>query len=569
MKLPFHLPRRHDLKGDAVAGLTVGLAQIPNAMAMAILATVKPVYGLNTLVVGTPLGALFAGSGFMTVTTTAALALASADALSGVDETQRIPALLVLTFLIGAFQLTFGLLRLGWVTRFVSNSVMIGFVTGISILIILSQLGDLTGYDSEYSNKVRQAIDLVFHIDEISWVTLAVGVFTVGLILLFDRTRVAKFSLVFAFAISTAVVAVGGWSAVALVSSISEIPNSLPSFDLPDLKLAFDLVLPALALAIIGLVQGAGVSHSVPNPDGRYGDPSRDFVAQGVANLAGGVFRGMPIGGSVSASALNVSSGARSRWAGVYAGLFVAIALLAFGDVIEQVPLTTVAALLIVAGAESLRPAAVVEVWRTTWASRVIMVFTFTLTLLVPIQYAVFAGVAIATIQYIYSASLDVRVRELVALPDGRFEEQSPPERVPDESVTLLAIYGSIFYAATTVLEGLLPDPHGSHRGVVVLRLRGRGHVGSSAIDLIRRYAMALQEGGGTLILEGVDHEMRQQLDRTGITELLGEKAIFSAHRVVFQSAAEALAYGQHWLEDERQTDGATEDAPQGDQEDS
>ena len=143
----------------------------------------------------------------------------------------------------------------------------------------------------------------------------------------------------------------------------------------------------------------------------------------------------------------------------MYAGLFVAIALLLFGDAIEQVPLTTVAALLIVAGAGSLRPAAVAEVWHTNWASRVSMVVTLVLTLTVPIQYAVFTGVVIATVQYVYSASLDVRVRELVQLADGGFEERRPPERVPDESVTLLDIYGSVFYAATTVLEGLLARP--------------------------------------------------------------------------------------------------------------
>ena len=569
MKPPFHLPRRHDLKGDVVAGLTVGLAQIPNAMAMAILATIKPVYGLNTLVVGTPLGALFGGSALMTVTTTAALALATADALSGVSDSQRVGALLMLTALVGAFQLTFGLLRLGWVTRFVSNAVMVGFVTGISILIVLSQLGDLTGYYSEYENKIAKGIDILLHPGEIDLPTLLVGLATIGLILLLGHTRVRKFAMVIAFAVSTAVVAIGGWSSILLVSSIGAIPDSLPTIEVPTFELAMGLIVPALAVAIIGLVQGAGVSHSVPNPDGTYGDPSRDFVGQGVANLAGGFFRGMPIGGSVSASALNVSSGARSRWAGVYAGLFVAIALVLFSGAIEKVPLTTVAALLIVAGAGSLRPAAVTEVWRTSWASRVAMVLTLALTLTVPIQYAVFTGVVIATMQYLYSASLDVRVRELIPLPEGGFEERRPPERVPDESVILLDIYGSVFYAATTVLEGLLPDPHGSRRGVVVLRLRGRGHVGSSAIDLITRYATALQEGGGALILEGVDHDMREQLDRTGVTELLGEEAVFKAHRVVFKSATEALAYGQNWLDNDRRSDGESENALQGDQEDS
>ena len=372
-------------------------------MASAILATVKPVNGLNTLVLGTPIGALFAGSVFMTVTTTGAISLAVADALGKSDSSERVAMLIVLTLLVGVIQLALGLLRLGWITKFVSNSVMVGFITGVCILIILGQLGDLTGYSSEYSNKVAKTVDLLFHLGEIDWPTLAVGLATIGLILLLDRTAVRKFSMVLAFAAAT--VGVRPWSGSPPWPSSADI--------------ASDPVEPAAVRAcptsptcrssssrrspspLIGLVQGAGVSKSVPNPDGTYGDASRDFVAQGAANAVMGFFSGMPMGGSVSASALNVSSGARSRWANVYAGVIVAVVLLLFGSYVEKVPLPTVAALLIVAAAASLKPDAFMEVWRTNWASRIIMLFTLALTLAVPIQYAVLAGVVVSTLQHI------------------------------------------------------------------------------------------------------------------------------------------------------------------------
>ena len=183
MKSPIDLPRGRDVKNDLIAGLTTGLVQIPDAMATAILAAVQPVNGLNTLVVGTPIGALFAGSVFMTVTTTGAIALAVADAVGKVGADERTGLLIMLTLMVGVIQLAFGLLKLGWITKFVSNSVMVGFITGVCILIILGQLGDLTGYSSEYSNKVVKTVDLVLHFDEVSWTTLAVGLVTVGLIL--------------------------------------------------------------------------------------------------------------------------------------------------------------------------------------------------------------------------------------------------------------------------------------------------------------------------------------------------------------------------------------------------
>jgi sulfate permease, SulP family len=544
VKLPVDLPRRPDLRGDLIAGLTVGLVQIPNAMAMAILALVKPVNGLNTLIVGTPVGAVFAGSVFMTVTTTGAISLAVGEAMSGSDQGQRTSLLIALTLMVGLIQLTLGLLKLGWVVKFVSNSVMVGFITGVCILIILSQVGDLTGSSSERSNKVAKTVDILAHPSDISWTTLAVGLATVALILLIGRTPARKFAMVLAFAVATLLVAVFGLDSVMLVGDIAAIPSSLPSIEAPHIALYLGLIVPAFAIAAIGLIQGAGVSKSVPNHAGEYGDTSRDFIAQGVANAACSFVRGMPIGGSVSASALNFTSGARSRWASVYAGILVALVLVLFGDYVEKVPLATVAALLIVAAAEALHPAAFMEVWRTNWASRLIMLLTLILTLTVPIQYAVLVGVVLSTIQYVSSASLDIRVRRLVREGEGRFREEDPPARLPDGEVTILDIYGSVFYAAAPVLEDKLPAARGTHRACLVLRLRGRGELGSTAIHLLREYTKELQEGGGCLLLTGVGHHMMDQLRRTGLVGLLGEHAVFPAHHLVYQSTEEAYEEG-------------------------
>jgi sulfate permease, SulP family len=545
MRSPLCLPKIKDVKGDLSAGLTNGLVQIPDVMASAILATVKPVNGLNTLVLGTPVGALFAGSVFMTVTTTGAISLAVADALGTTESSQRMAMLIVLTVIVGAIQLALGLLRLGWITKFVSNSVMVGFITGVCILIILGQLGDLTGYSSEYSNKVAKTIDLLLHIGDVDWPTLAVGLATVALILLLDRTAVRKFSMVLAFAAATVVTAAIGSASVALVGDIAAIPSSLPQFKMPDLSYLPQLIVPAIAIAAIGLVQGAGVSKSVPNPDGTYGDASRDFVAQGAANAVMGFFRGMPVGGSVSASALNVSSGARSRWANVYAGILVAVVLLLFGSYVEKVPLPTVAALLIVAAAASLKPDAFMEVWRTNWASRLIMLVTLALTLAVPIQYAVLAGVVLSTIQHVSSSSLDIKVRRLVPAGEGRFAEEEPPERLPDDEVTIIDIYGSVFYADADAIDAKLPAVLGTRRAVLVVRLRGRGELGSSVIGLLRSWAEQLQEGGGALLLAGVGERMSDQLERTGIEELLGRDSIFPARSLVYRSTQEAFDAGR------------------------
>ena len=152
------------------------------------------------------------------------------------------------------------------------------------------------------------------------------------------------------------------------------------------------LLVDAIALAIIALVQGAGVSKAYPNPDGNYPDSSRDFVGQGAANIGAGLFQGMPIGGSVSTTALNVSSGAKSRWANIFSGLIVVLAVLLFSQAVSMVAMPAMAGLLIVAGFQSIKRERIHDIWVTGWAPRVVMVVTLVLTLAIPLQQAVFLG---------------------------------------------------------------------------------------------------------------------------------------------------------------------------------
>ena len=148
-------------------------------------------------------------------------------------------------------------------------------------------------------------------------------------------------------------------------------------------------MLPALSIAIIGLVQGAGVSQGTPNPDGRYPDVSRDFLGQGAANMATSLVGGIPAGGSVSGTALIVGAGARSRWANIFVGLFVALIVLLAAPLVERVPMPALAALLIVAGFQGLRVEQAVMAWKTGRISRLVMLVTFVATLIVPLQFAV------------------------------------------------------------------------------------------------------------------------------------------------------------------------------------
>jgi SulP family sulfate permease len=550
------LPSRADLPHDLLAGFTLGVTQIGLALAYTIVAGVPPVHGLYATMTGTPVGALTAGTQRMAMVTTAALSLTVGASLAHLPEGQKVPGLVVLTLLTGLMMLAAGLLRGGGLTRFISNAVMVGFMTGVAVQIVLSQLGAFTGFSSGYENKVVKAGDLVAHAGRVDPATLALGLATVAVVLVVGRTKAKLFAMAVALVAGTALALLPALSGVATIGDIAPVAAGFPTPQVPDLSLVPELLVPALSLTIIGLVQGAGISRSVRNRDGHHGDVSRDFSAQGLANVAAGFFGGATVGGSVAATAVNMSAGARTRWAAVFAGVLIVLLVVLAAPLVAAVPQAVTAGIVIVAAMASIKPRTIGEIWAADRVSAGVMAATFALVLVIPLQYAVLAGTAIAVLKYIYLSSVDITVVELDIDDHGRCREGEPPKTLADGSVTVLDIYGSLFFAAGPKVKELLPDPAGARRAVVVLRLRGRGTLHSASLALIRDYAATLAAGGGRLYLAGVGSEMREQLERTGLLQTLGEDAVLSATEQAYGSCRLAEERGQSWLSGDAGGDG-------------
>ena len=218
------------------------------------------------------------------------------------------------------------------------------------------------------------------------------------------------------------------------------------------------LLIPAMSLALVGLIQGAGISANFPNDDGRYPDASRDFTGQGVANIASGIFEGMPVGGSVSASSLNKAAGARTRYSLVIAGVVMAVIIVALGDLLDQVAMPALAGLLIVVGFRTISPADFGSVWRTGACKRSSSPTTFVLTMMIPIQYAVLIGVGLSVLLYVAGQSNKVTIRRRVPLRMGTWSRPSRPPMLPANEVVILQPYGSMFFAAAPMFEDSLPS---------------------------------------------------------------------------------------------------------------
>ena len=525
-------PDRRNLGADLVAGATFAIVNVPQGMANAVLATVNPVAGLYALMIAMPVGALFTGSVFMNVSTTGALSVAAGEALYPFEGADKIGALAALVLMVGAFQLVFGLLRFGRLIRFVSNAVMTGFITGIAFLIMFGSVPDITGYASGQPNHLLRLADTALSWRILEAETVALGLATVGLILAFQRTRLARFALILALAVVTGLALVagqlpGGGTAV-LVGDIATIPRSLPYPVLPDLAHLPGLALPAFAIAIIGLIQGAGVGQSYPNPDGTFPDTSRDFVGQGAANLAAGAFGAIPSGGSMSGTAVTVQAGARSRWANIFAGAFVVVIVLALVDLVKLVPMAGLGGLLLVVGFQNIQPDAIRAVWAAGRPARAAMGTTFVATLFLPLQFAILIGVALSFLLQILRMSNRVELREYELVEGGFPVERPAPAALGPGEVRVLRIRGALFFASAQVLEPQLPDVAAARGTTLILILRDVDDLGSTVIRLLGRYAAALRRVGGTLMLAGVSEELRGQLERTGLAAALGPDNIFT-----------------------------------------
>ena len=539
-----------NLPADLVSGAVGALIAIPDAIAAALLAGVNPTNVFNSLMTGTPVGSLLTGSQFMNIAPTSAMMLAVADALVDFDDSQMLSALFTLTLMVGLFQLVLGLLKLGKFTQFISNTVMIGFLTGVAVLVILGQLGDLTGYDSESSSTVAQAVDTLLHPGQWDLPSLLTGLVTVALILLFNRTRLKNFSMALAMIIGTAGVLLLGLDSVALVGDATPVTGSIPTPVLPDLALIPGLALSALAIGLIGLIQASGVSQTIPNPDGGYADASRDFTAQGISNVVAGTFQGVPLGGSLGGTGVTMSTGAKSRWANDFLGLFVAVFVLLFAFLVDLVAMPTIAAILIVVGIEIINSEEVRDIWDIQLSKRIILVITFVATLFLPIAQAVFIGIFLSFIDYIYSSSRNVKLFVVKPTETGTLVEEPAPAELPDNSVTIIFAQGSTYFAAARTIQDLLPSAKGVQRAVVIGRMRGTDQIGSTLISVLERYAAELRANGGRLMLSGVHENVYEQLLRTETTESVPEDAIYMATNILGESTKRAVAAAQAWLDE-------------------
>ncbi|HVK60107.1 MAG TPA: SulP family inorganic anion transporter [Bdellovibrionales bacterium] len=517
---------------DFTASLTGAIATIPDAMASAVIAGVSPMHGLYAAMIGTPVAALFASSALVTVTSTSALSLLTKSGLAGIPDDKVVQGLIILTLLTGLIQLLLGFMKLGFLTYFVSNSVMTGFLTGVSVLILLGTIPSLLGFHSEQTRNVLKFFDLVSHPEAVNYRVASVAVLSITLYFLFSKMKIGRVDLskiasILVIVLVTTIVAMLPWFDVKTLGETLGGEGLLPKFEVPDFSLVASLVGPAIAIASIGLIQGAGVSQATPNPDGSLPSLSRDFLSQGAGNVASGMIQGLPVGGSLSATAMMKGAGIQSRWGNVFLGIVLFLILLACKPLLSFIPETVIDSLLFIFVAYSLRPKRVKVVWNTGLVARLTMLFSFITTLWLPLQVAVGLSIILSFLIFVFRSSDQVHVVEVETNPEGFMQERKAPKDLPSHATTILIPYGSLFFAGARVFEQKLPSADGAVDASAILSLRGRREVGSTFIEAAARYSEKLRRNGGRLILTGVSREILSQLSRTRTLDVIGSGNVF------------------------------------------
>lgn len=545
--------QRKHLRSDAKAGLVLGIESVPDGLASGLLAGVNPIAGLYGYLFGMVGASFFTSASFMAVQATGAMAIIVADVdLAGRPDPAR--SLFTLSIVTGVVMIIAGILHLGTVLRFVSKAVMTGFIAAVGINIVLGQLNTFTGYDASGKNRVARTFDLVFHFWKIDLATTAVGAVTIVLIVLLRRTKLGSLGLVVAVAAGSGLAA--GLNAlgshVLTVQGVADVPRSLPFLSMPVFREMPGFIIPALSLAFVGLVQGAGISAGIPNPDGTFSNTSRDFVGQGVGNVAAGLFQGMPVGGSMSASSLVVASGARSRLALPIAGIVMAIVIVGFGPLVNQIAMPALAGLLIVIGVGTVKPHELRSVAKTGVVQATVMVTTLVLTMLIPLQYAVLVGVGIATILQVVRQANQLTMKRIVFSDDGRRREEKPPTEIARDEVIVLQPYGSVFFATAPALEQQIPAvTPASRHAVVIFRFRGASEIGATLSAVIIRYARALRAVDGKLVIVTDNPHIRRQLRATGVMDDLGEENFYLGSEWLGETVRRAYDEALDWVASE------------------
>lgn len=519
----------HAFQKDLISGVIVGIIAIPLGMAFAIASGVKPEYGLYTTIIAGILISLFGGSRFQIGGPTGAFI----PILFGIVMTYGYENLLIAGFLAGFILILMGLFKLGALISFIPRPVTIGFTSGIAVIIFAGQIPNFLGLEVEkHEAFVHNVKEIFIHISE----TNGYSVLTAGLCLaailfaskFFPKIPGALLGLIF----STLAASLLYPGQVATIgSTFGEIPNTLPAFKFPEITMERlqQLIRPAFAIAILGAIESLLSAVVADGMTKSKHNSHRELIGQGLANMAVPLFGGIPATGAIARTATNIKSGAVSPISGVIHGLVVLSVLLLFAPYASQIPLASMAPILMVVAWNMSQRHIFYHVLKTRTEDSLVLVVTFLLTVFMNLVVAVEVGLILAIVIFTKRMS-DIMVTAK-ALPNPKNKHKKVESQVVTATrdcpqISIYNIEGPLFFGAALAFEQTIMKAKKPDSKVLLLRM---GRVPYMDATGAYYFSNVIQDflKQGVVLISGINEQPKKLLKKTGLYESIGEAHFF------------------------------------------
>ena len=549
------LPRyqRSFLGSDLLGGLAVWAVLVPQAVAYAALAGAPPEAGLATALAAGVLYAIFGTCRELDVGPSSTIAITAAAALAPVAATfpaQEYTALLAaLSLLTGVVLVVAGALRLGFVAEFLARPVIVGFISGIGVLIIVGQLPKLLGLTVESGNVPEMLWREIESLDDISWETPLVGCLSLAALLSLRRVapRVPWALVVTA----VAVIASRAFDLEAHgVAVIADVPGGLPTPALPGIGMSQVGALSsgAIALALVALAESIGTARSLASQRGYEIDPNQELIALGASNLGAGLVQGFPVDASLSRSAVGAGAGVRTRLAGLFVALLIVATMLFLTPLFDGLPQATLAAIIIAAVIGLVDISGFRWLWRVDQGDARLAIVGFAAVALL----GVLPGIAVAVVASLLALirrAYRPRIAVLGHVPheasaDENFQFRSVDRHPEYETIPGLVLFrfaNELFFANASYFRDetlRLVDESNPRARTVLVDASVISHADTTALAMLDDLLDQLQLRGVTLEFARARTDLMDLLDRTGISERIGPAGF---HRSVHAGVASFL----------------------------
>ncbi|PIN04325.1 Sulfate/bicarbonate/oxalate exchanger SAT-1 and related transporters (SLC26 family) [Handroanthus impetiginosus] len=541
---------REYLQADLIAGATVGVMLVPQSMSYAKLAGLHPIYGLYSGFVPIFVYAIFGSSRQLAIGPVALTSLLVSNVLGSiVDSSEKLytELAILLALMVGVFECVMGLLRLGWLIRFISHSVISGFTTASAVVIALSQAKYFLGYDIERSSKIIPlAKSIIQGADKFLWPPLVMGSIILAILLIMKHLGKSYKSLRFLRAAGPLTAVVLGTAFVKLyhpssITLVGEIPQGLPKFSIPkEFGYVKSLIPTTILITGVAILESVGIAKALAAKNGYELDSNQELFGLGVANIVGSFFSIYPTTGSFSRSAVNHESGAKTGLSGIVMGFIMGCALQFLTPLFEYIPQCVLAAIVISAVIGLVDYDEASFLWHVDKRDFLLWIITCIVTLFLGIEIGVLVGVGVS-LAFVIHESANPHIAILGRLPGTTVYRnvQQYPEAYTYNGIVIVRIDAPMYFANTSCIKDRLreyeiqPDgsikrgPEVSRVHFVIIEMAPTTYIDSSAVQALKDLYQEYKSRNIQIAISNPNRDVLMTLTKSGMVDLIGREWYF------------------------------------------